>query len=54
MPLWHQLMNQKPLFSISENYAELEQILLFSVNWGKQVWVHVSVLLNTGTCISFT
>jgi hypothetical protein len=22
------------------NYAELEQILLFSVNWGKQVWIY--------------
>jgi hypothetical protein len=22
MPLWHQLMNQKPLFSISENYSQ--------------------------------
>jgi hypothetical protein len=44
MPLWHQLMNRKPVFNFRKllstlpNYAELEQILLFSVNWGKQVW----------------
>ena len=48
------VFNFRKLLSTLPNYAELEQILLFSVNWGKQVWVHVSVLLNTGTCISFT
>jgi hypothetical protein len=28
MPLWHQLMNRKPLFSISENYSQHCQITL--------------------------
>jgi hypothetical protein len=29
--------NFRKLLSTLPNYAELEQILLFSVNWGKQV-----------------
>ena len=32
MPLWHQLMNQKPLFSISENYSQHCQTTL---SWSK-------------------
>ena len=32
MPLWHQLMNQKPLFSISENYSQHCQTML---SWSK-------------------
>jgi hypothetical protein len=32
MPLWHQLMNQKPLFSISENYSQYCQTTL---SWSK-------------------
>jgi hypothetical protein len=28
MPLWHQLMNQKPLFSIYENYSQHYQTTL--------------------------
>jgi hypothetical protein len=32
------VFNFRKLLSTLPNYAELEQILLFSVNWGKQVW----------------
>ena len=32
------VFNFRKLLSTLANYAELEQILLFSVNWGKQVW----------------
>ena len=32
MPLWHQLMNQKPLFSILENYSQHCQTTL---SWSK-------------------
>ena len=32
------VFNFRKLPSTLPNYAELEQILLFSVNWGKQVW----------------
>ena len=32
MPLWHQLMNRKPLFSISENYSQHCQTTL---SWSK-------------------
>jgi hypothetical protein len=32
------IFNFRKLLSTLPNYAELEQILLFSVNWGKQVW----------------
>ena len=32
MPLWHQLINQKPLFSISENYSQHCQTTL---SWSK-------------------
>ena len=32
MPLWHQLMNRKPLFSISENYSHHCQTTL---SWSK-------------------
>ena len=31
------VFNFRKLLSTLPNYAELEQILLFSVNWGKQV-----------------
>ena len=31
------VFNFRKLFSTLPNYAELELILLFSVNWGKQV-----------------
>jgi hypothetical protein len=31
------VFNFRKLLSAFPNYAELEQILLFSVNWGKQV-----------------
>ena len=31
------IFNFRKLLSTLPNYAELEQILLFSVNWGKQV-----------------
>jgi hypothetical protein len=34
------VFNIRKLLSTFPNYAELEQILLFSVNWGKQVWIH--------------
>ena len=33
------VFNFRKLLSVLPNYAELEQILLFSVNWGKQVCV---------------
>jgi len=33
------VFNFRKLLSTLPNYAELEQILLFSVNWGKQVCV---------------
>ena len=32
------VFNFRKLLSTLPNYSELEQILLFSVNWGKQVW----------------
>ena len=32
------VFNFRKLLSTLPNYAELEQMLLFSVNWGKQVW----------------
>ena len=32
------VFNFRKLLSTLPNYAEMEQILLFSVNWGKQVW----------------
>ena len=35
------VFNFRKLLSTLPNYAELEQILLFSVNWGKQVWYHI-------------
>ena len=35
------VFNFRKLLSTFPNYAELEQILLFSVNWGKQVWVTI-------------
>ena len=31
------VFNFRKLLSTLPNYAELEQIILFSVNWGKQV-----------------
>ena len=31
------VFNFRKLLSTLPNYAELEQILLFSVNWGKQI-----------------
>ena len=33
------VFNFRKLLSTLPNYAELEQILLFSVNWGKQVCI---------------
>ena len=33
------VFNFRKLLSTLPNYAELEQMLLFSVNWGKQVWI---------------
>ena len=35
------VFNFQKLLSTLPNYAELEQILLFSVNWGKQVCKYV-------------
>jgi hypothetical protein len=34
------VFNFRKLLSTLPNYVELEQILLFSVNWDKQVWIH--------------
>ena len=44
------VFNFRKLLSTLPNYAELEQILLFSVNWGKQICdncdrVQVSLIL---------
>ena len=43
------VFNFRKLLSTLPNYAELEQILLFSVNWGKQVcvWELLCLHLNT-------
>ena len=60
MPLWHQLINQKPLFSISENYSQHCQTTLswskyyslVSVGVNRSVWVfdyfHSSFCIDTG------
>ena len=45
------VFNFRKLLSTLPNYAELEQILLFSVNWGKQVWVQDADLLQAGVKI---
>ena len=46
------VFNFRKLLSTLPNYAELELILLFSVNWGKQVWkgykIHVNGVLIHG------
>ena len=39
------VFNFRKLLSTLPNYAELEQILLFSVNWGKQVCITLQSLL---------
>jgi hypothetical protein len=41
------VFNFRKLLSTLPNYAELEQILLFSVNWGKQVCVNVPMSSTT-------
>ena len=38
------VFNFRKLLSTLPNYAELEQILLFSVNWGKQVWKYFGTI----------
>jgi hypothetical protein len=42
------VFNFRKLLSTLPNYAELELILLFSVNWGKQVWRHRICLQTDG------
>ena len=43
------VFNFRKLLSTLPNYAELEQILLFSVNWGKQVCIRNGcILMHTG------
>jgi hypothetical protein len=52
MPLWHQLMNQKPLFSISENYSQHCQTTL---SWSKYYsLVSIGVNRSVITVISIT
>jgi hypothetical protein len=43
------VFNFRKLLSTLPNYAELEQILLFSVNWGKQVWANVKKIFSSET-----
>ena len=43
------VFNFQKLLSTLPNYAELEQILLFSVNWGKQVWANVKKIFSSET-----
>ena len=46
------VFNFRKLLSTLPNYAELEQILLFSVNWGKQVCCYV-MSFHLSICTSF-
>ena len=49
------VFNFRKLLSTLPNYAELELILLFSVNWGKQVCVrllHIQRSKNTLYCFA--
>ena len=41
------VFNFRKLLSTLPNYTELEQILLFSVNWGKQVCILFSAACLT-------
>ena len=41
------VFNFRKLLSTLLNYAELQQILLFSVNWGKQVCVSDQMYIFT-------
>ena len=44
------VFNFRKLLSTLPNYAELEQILLFSGDWGKQVCFWCSVLFRALYC----
>ena len=49
------VFNFRKLLSTLPNYTELEQILLFSVNWGKHVCYYslVSIGVNMSAIASF-
>jgi hypothetical protein len=45
------VFNFRKLLSTLPNYAELEQILLLSVNWGKQVCNMWKVAIHRYSCL---
>ena len=53
MPLWHQLMNQKPLFSISENYSQHCQTTLSCSKYYSLVSIGVNRSASIGQPVLF-